>query len=207
LDIIVLGSKGHAKVCIEILQSMGERIAFCVGADDSDDFCMGIPVLKGDKHLIQLRLKGFSRVFPAIGDNKLRERLSMLAVEHDYELVNAISSYAVISPSAKIGAGVAVMPGAVINADVWIDDLVVINTGATIDHDCRVERAAHIAPQCGLTGHVSVGKQSFLGAGCCVIPKVSISENVIVGAGGVVISNIPANVLALGAPTKITKHL
>lgn len=202
-EVIVIGAGGHAKVCIELLRSMGEEVAFCVGGSDSPDHCLGVPVLKGDENLTLLRLEGYSRLFAAIGSNGLRDRLSAAAIEQGYQLVNAISPRAMISPTAKLGTGVAVMAGAVINAESVIGDLAIINTGATIDHDCLIGKAAHIAPQCALAGNVTVGQHSFLGVGCKVVPEIEIGENVIIGAGGVVIANIESGTKAVGVPTKV----
>jgi UDP-perosamine 4-acetyltransferase len=201
--VVVVGAGGHAKVCIELLQAMGEEVAYCVGGDDSPDRCVGITVLKGDENLLRLREAGYARLFVAIGSNKLRSRLATLAVGQGYQLVNAISPQAVISPTVHLGSGVAVMAGAIINAEAKVGDLVIVNTGATIDHDCQIGKAVHIAPHCGLAGSVLVGRQSFLGIGCKVIPEISIGENVILGAGSVVIHDITSNVTAVGVPAQV----
>jgi UDP-perosamine 4-acetyltransferase len=201
--IVIVGAGGHAKVCIELLHSMGERIAYCVGGRESPDQCVGIPVLKGDENLGRLRKADYSRIFVAIGSNSLRQRLAATAGEMGFQLVNAISPHAVISPTARLGAGIAVMAGAVINADATIADLAIINTGATVDHDCKIGKSAHIAPQSALAGGVVVGSLSFLGIGCKVIPEVKIGDRVTVGAGGVVISNIIDGATAVGVPARV----
>lgn len=202
-EIVVAGAGGHAKVCIELLCAMGESIAYCVGGADSSDHCLGIPVLRGDSNLASLRAAGYSKLFVAIGSNSLRAQLGTLGVEQGYQLVNAISPHAIISPSAKLGGGVAVMAGAVINAESIIEDLAIINTGATVDHDCQIGYAVHIAPQCALAGNVTVGNQSFLGIGSKVIPEVRIGERVVVGAGGVVICDIKSDTTVIGVPAKL----
>lgn len=203
--VIVLGAGGHAKVVIEILRASGYQVGFCVGGEDSPDECIGVAVLRGDERLVQLRNEGYRKIFPAIGSNMIRERVSDYARSLGYELVNAISPHAHVSPSARLGSGVAIMGGAVINAESQIEDLAIINTGAVIDHDCRIGMGAHIAPQSGLAGNVCVGSRAFLGIGCKVIPTMIIGNDSIVGAGGVVISNIPAGVVAVGVPAKIIK--
>ena len=200
--IVVIGDSGHAKVCIEILHAMGSRVSCCVGVTDGPLTCAGIPVLKGDAHLVKLRAQGHSQVFVAVGSNGVRQRLANTALALGYSLVNAISPQAVVSPSARLGKGIAVMPGVVVNAETVIEDLAIINTGACIDHDCHIGKAVHIAPQCGLAGSVSVGAGSFLGIGCKVIPEVRIGENVTVGAGGVVISDMASETCAVGVPAK-----
>lgn len=204
--IVIIGAGGHAKVCIELLQAMGEEVAYCVGGDDSMDRCAGIPVLRGDENLLHLREAGYARLFVAIGSNKLRTHLATLAIDQGYELVNAISPRAIISPSVHMGSGVAVMAGAVINAEATIGDLVIINTGTTVDHDCRIGQAVHIAPQCALAGNVTVGNQSFLGVGCKVIPEIRIGDRVTVGAGAVVICHIESDATAVGVPARILSN-
>jgi UDP-perosamine 4-acetyltransferase len=202
-SVIVIGAGGHAKVVIEILREMGYQTDFCVGGHDSPDKCMNIPVLKGDEHLYKLRDDGYRLVFPAIGENKLREKLANLSLALGYELVNAISPFSRVSASAIIGKGIAIMSGAIVNAESEIKDLVIINTGASIDHDCCIGTCTHIAPQCALAGNVKIGENAFLGIGTNVIPNINIGDNTIIGAGGVVVSDIPSSVTAVGVPAKI----
>lgn len=201
-DVVMIGAGGHAKVCIELLRAMGENVAYCVGASDSPDECLGVPVLRGDENIGYLRSDGYSRLFVAIGSNSLRYRLATVSIEQGYQLVNAISPHSIISPSAKLGLGVAVMAGAVINADAEIGDLAIVNTGASIDHDCRIGQATHIAPQCALAGMVTVGVGGFMGIGSCAIPNVSVGMWSTIGAGAVVIKDIPDNVVAFGIPAR-----
>ncbi|AND71046.1 hexapeptide transferase [Dyella thiooxydans] len=166
-----------------------------------------MPVLHGDEHIRRLREEeNYQDAFVAIGSNRLREKLAGKAVSQGYRLVNAISPLAVISPSVRLGGGIAIMAGATINADSAIGDLAIINTGATVDHDCRIGRAVHIAPQCGLAGNVTVGDGSMLGIGCKVIPEQSIGNNVVLGAGSVVIASIPDGVTAVGVPARIIRQ-
>jgi UDP-perosamine 4-acetyltransferase len=200
--IVVIGASGHAKVCVELLQAMGHCVAYCVGATDGPATCAGVPVLKGDSNLAELRAQGYSEAFIAVGANHVRQRLARTALSLGYSLVNAVSPHSVVSPSARLGVGVAVMAGAIVNAETIIEDLAIINTGACIDHDCYIGKAVHIAPQCGLAGNVTVGAGSFLGIGCKVIPDVHIGENVTVGAGGVVISDMANETRAVGLPAK-----
>lgn len=200
--IIIIGAGGHAKVVIELLRAMTKSPAYCIGDSNSPDHCLGVPVLRGDQNLRILRDDGYRMAIVAIGSNRIRQRLSDLAVSVGYELVNAISPSAFVSPSATIGDGVAIMAGAVVNAETIVEDLAIINTGASVDHDCRIGRAAHIAPHCGLAGNVVVGAATFLGIGCKVVPSVRIGDDVTVGAGAVVISDLPSGGVFLGVPAK-----
>lgn len=205
-SVIVAGAGGHAKVAIEILRASGYPVEFCVGNDNSPAMCMGVPVLKGDEQLEQLRKKGYGKIFIAIGENTIRQTLAKIALKLNYQWVNAVSPYAIISPSASLGMGVAIMAGVVINADCFIGDLAIINTGAIVDHDCQIGEGAHIAPQCALAGNVTIGANAFLGVGCKVVPGVHIGDDATIGAGAVVIDNIPRRVVAVGVPAKVIKN-
>jgi UDP-perosamine 4-acetyltransferase len=200
--VVVLGAGGHAKVCIELLNAMQQPVAVCVAGADAPELCMGVPVLRGDHHLAELRHHGFERVFVALGSNPLRERLAAQARALGFQLVNAISPASIVSPSARIGAGVAIMAGALINAEAVIEDLVIVNTGASVDHDCRIAAAAHLAPGTRLAGNVLVGARALLGIGSSVLPGITIEAEAIIGAGAVVNRNVSAGTTVVGIPAR-----
>lgn len=201
--VVIIGGGGHAKVVIESLRACGETVAAIIDADPTPREVLGVPVVGDDLALPTLRGQGLSKLFVAIGDNRLRQTLGRKARDHGFDLVNAIHPSAVVSPSARLGEGIAVMAAVAINAESRIDDLVIINTGAVVDHDCRLGAACHLGPASALAGGVSVGERAFLGVGVRAIPGVSIGADTIVGAGGVVVHDLPDAVLAIGVPAKI----
>lgn len=54
---------------------------------------------------------------------------------------------------------------------------------------------------------ITIGDNVWLGGGVIVLPGVTIGENTVVGAGAVVTRDLPANVVAVGNPARITKRL
>lgn len=54
---------------------------------------------------------------------------------------------------------------------------------------------------------ITIGDNVWLGGGVIVLPGVSIGDNTVVGAGAVVTRDLPANVVAVGNPARITKQL
>lgn len=201
--VVIIGGGGHAKVVIESLRASGHTVAAIVDADPTPREVLGVPVVGDDLKLPELKEQGLSRLFVAIGDNRLREKLGRKAQGLGFTLVNAIHPSAVISPSAKLGQGVAVMAGVTINADAEVGDLAIINTGAVVDHDGRLGMACHLGPASALAGGVTVGDRAFLGVGARAIPGVTIGVDTTVGAGGVVVRDLPDGVLAIGVPAKI----
>lgn len=201
-QIVVVGAGGHAKVIIEMLRQSGHQVAYCISSERGTKECLGVPILVGDAWLDSLRAEGFHRAFVAIGANRARLRMAGVLKKLQYELVNAISPFALVSPSVRFGVGIAVMAGAIINAEAEIGDLAIVNTGASVDHDCQIGQAAHIAPQSALAGLVKVGEGGFMGIGSCAIPEVNIGKWSTIGAGAVVTKDIPDGVVALGIPAR-----
>lgn len=203
-SVVILGAGGHAKVVIELFRAANElEIIGCTAGSESGRTVCGVPVIGPDAVLPELRAGGVRYAFVAIGDNVLRERLGTAVSAMGFELPNAISPHALISPSVVLGTGIAIMGGVVINAEARIGDLAIVNTNSSIDHNCRIGRAAHVAPACGLAGNVTVGDRSFLGVGVCVIPDVVIGADVVLGAGSVVVRDLPNGARAYGVPARV----
>ena len=54
---------------------------------------------------------------------------------------------------------------------------------------------------------ITIGDNVWLGGGVIVLPGVTIGENTVVGAGAVVTRDLPANVVAVGNPARVIRHL
>jgi UDP-perosamine 4-acetyltransferase len=206
--VVIIGSGGHAKVVIELVRAEGKyHIKGCTGPGGSGFVLGDVPILGTDSVLPALLANGAKKAFVAIGDNHLRLRLIAQVSEMGFELINAVSPDAVVSRSATLGRGIAIMAGAIINASAQIGDGAIINTNAGVDHDCRIGSGAHVGPGSALAGNVEIGCECFLGAGTCVVPGVRIGSRAIVGAGSVVVRDIPDHVMAMGVPARITGEI
>ena len=205
--IVVLGAGGHAKVVIEIFRAAGETVDYCVAnAMPTGGAVLGVPVLVGeDEPLALLHARGYVRAHVAIGSNIIREKLCNRLRDMGFTLASAIHPQSVLSPSATVGDGAAVMAGVVINACASVGEGAIVNTGATIDHDCKIGNYAHVAPQCALAGTVSVGSLAFLGLGTKVIPNITIGAKTTTGAGAVVVRDLPSESLAVGIPARVVE--
>jgi UDP-perosamine 4-acetyltransferase len=202
--VVIIGAGGHAKVVIELVRAEGKyEVLGCTDLNGGDYVLGDVPILGTDAVLPSLFMQGVKKAFVAVGDNQLRQCLFTHLLKIGFELANAISPNAVISKSARLGRGVAVMAGSVINASAQIGDGAIINTNAGVDHDCRIGDHAHIGPAAALAGNVEVGLGSFIGIGAAILPGVRIGDRVIVGAGSVVIRDIPNGVTAFGVPARV----
>lgn len=53
---------------------------------------------------------------------------------------------------------------------------------------------------------ITVGDNVWLGGGVIVCPGATIGDNTVVGAGAVVTGDLPANVVAVGNPARVTRE-
>lgn len=202
--LVVLGGGGHAKVAIETLRDEGryDVVGFLDGDTASDDV-LGLPRLGNDDMLAALLERGVTHALPAVGNNAVRVRLGGQAAKAGLQNATVISPFAYVSKTARLGAGVLVVAGAVINAETVVGDFVIINTRASVDHDSHIGAGVHIAPGSSLAGGVRIGEGTLVGIGSTVLPQVAIGANAIVGGGSCVVSDIPSGAKAYGVPARI----
>ena len=202
--VVVVGAGGHAKVIIELIQAQGcYRVVGLIDADPTPRTVLGVQVIGADRDLARLRDSGLNKAFVALGDNRRRVAIGRDLAHVGFEIINAISRAAVISPSAQLGRGVAIMAGAVVNAATTIGDFAIVNTGALIDHDVMIAEGAHIGPGCALAGNVRIGRLACLGVGTSATPGTTVGAGALVGAGACIIRDIPDDAVARGVPAKV----
>lgn len=196
----IIGSGGHAKVIVELAESLGHEIK---GIYDTDQSKIGNSFM-GYIIKDQNELKDNALRVIAIGNNQIRKKLN--SKNHRYATL--IHPKALISPSSSIKEGSVVFKGAIIQASTCIGRHVIINTGAKVDHDCQIQDYVHIAPGCTLCGDVVIEELNFLGVSSTVAPQVFIAKENMIAAGSTVNKDIKSNhKLWAGSPAMEKKDL
>ena len=206
--LVILGAGGHAKMVIDVARSQGRyEPVLCLARDvDPAQRVLGVEVaIEDQQRLRELQLAGVA-AFPAVGDNKIRRKLLVNLQQLGFHVPTLVAANAWLSPSAQLGAGTVLMPGATVGSDARVGNGVIINTHASIDHDCHLADYCHVGPGTTLAGNVRLGEAAFMGAGSVVIPEQTIGAGAIVGAGGVVVTQIPDDELWVGCPARFLKR-
>jgi len=150
--------------------------------------------------------KKFDEVIVAIGNNNVRLNKSNYLLENGIKLATLIHSHALVSRFSKIEDGTVIFANAVINPFSNIGRACIINTGVVVEHDCKIEDGVHISPNASIAGTVSIGEKSWVCVGGVISNNINVGSNSVVGAGGVVVDDVPSNVLVAGVPAKIKKY-
>lgn len=99
------------------------------------------------------------------------------------------------------------------NLTIADDTYVTIGDNTMIGPNVTMSSAAHpILPKLRKHGYqynlpIKIGSNCWLGAGVIILPGVTIGDNSVIGAGAVVTRDIPANVVAMGIPAKVSRQI
>ncbi len=198
--LIIIGAGGHGKVVANIAMLNGYKEIYFLDDDTSKKYIGKYQIIGTIKDIS--KYKNEYDFFIAIGDNKIRKKLTMLLLDNNIKPVSLIHPSAVIDSTVQIGSGVVVMASAVINADTTIGNNVIVNTASSIDHDCIINDYVHISPGVHVAGNVHVGEKSWLCIGSTIINNITVCEDIIVGAGATVINDLNKNGIYVGIPAK-----
>lgn len=208
---VILGGGGHAAVLVEGLRAAGQ--VELVGVLDPEralwgSELLGVPILGGDELLAALAAEGIERFIVglgATGSNARRRRIFELGLARGLRPCSLVHPSVLLSPSARLGEGCQLLPGAIVNTRALLGRNVLVNTGAIVEHDCRIGDHAHIATGARLAGAVEVGAEAHIGVGASIRQGVRIGAGAVVGAGAAVVKDVPERVVVAGVPAQILK--
>jgi sugar O-acyltransferase (sialic acid O-acetyltransferase NeuD family) len=214
LDLYILGAGGHARELhsyIEDVRKTGWSGRLCGFLDDglTPGFHAGLEVL-GPIDALAAEI-GDRRAYylTAFGSNEARRQIvrRITALCRD-----AVAPWTLIHPhtsigqGVKIGAGTCLAPATIVTAQTSIGSHCILNVKASVSHDCRIGDFVNINPAATICGSVTVGEGAFIGAGAVVKERINIGAWSVIGAGAAVVSDIPANVAAVGVPARIVER-
>jgi sugar O-acyltransferase (sialic acid O-acetyltransferase NeuD family) len=107
---------------------------------------------------------------------------------------------ATIAPSARVGAGSAILAGSVICPEAVIGDHVIILQNTTVNHHTRIGDFTTLSAGITILGYIEVGRNAFIGGGCTLAPMLKVGDGTLVGAGSVVIRDLAAGRVYAGNP-------
>ena len=143
----------------------------------------------------------------AIGDNFARAAVLERADAScpDLTLITVAHPTAVIARDAVIGAGSILLAGSIVSNGCMVGRGVLLGTRASIDHDVHVDDYASVGPGATTGGSVRLGRCTAISLGADIIHGITIGADTVVGAGALVLTDLPAGVVAYGRPARVVR--
>ncbi|MBZ5727240.1 MAG: acetyltransferase [Acidobacteriia bacterium] len=206
---LIVGAGAQGRVALDILRAQGRHDSFAF-IDDNPELqgltVNGVPVECGLEAALD-RAPEAAEMIVALGNPDLRVTLGRRIAARGVALGNAIHPSAVVMPTAVLGHGIVIGANAVVNSNARIADYAIVNTGAVVEHDGVLSEGVQVGPGAQVGGRVTLGESAFLGTGAIVLARVTVGARTVVGAGAVVTADLPARVLALGVPARVSRQL
>lgn len=137
---------------------------------------------------MEARLEIISRL--GLPDNRwatVIDRGAVVAGNSTVSFGTAISCFALVGPSCRVGRLVAMWPG------------------AQVGHDAQIGDFAFIGRNSVVSGYCSIGAGAFIGSGSVVRERCRVGRFAVVGAGTTVISDVPDYTIVGGHPARILR--
>jgi|TARA_B100000315_G_C14489693_1_gene546983 sugar O-acyltransferase (sialic acid O-acetyltransferase NeuD family) len=196
-EIILVGSGGHARSCVDVIELSGHfKIAGLIEKDHTNSQeNLGYPIIGTDDDLPDLR-QDYEVALVTVGQiNSAATRVRLFNMLNDlkYKLPVIVSPIAYVSKHAKIGDGTIVMHNVMINANAKIGKNCIINNKTLIEHDAVIGDHCHISTGAIVNGEVQVGEGTFIGSGAVTKQSVGIGSRCVIGAGAVIKTDVESN--------------
>src|SRR5574344_2140889 len=167
--IILIGSGGHCKSCIEVieLEDKYKIIGILDMKEKIGEEVYGYKIIGSDED-IEKNIKEDTYFLITIGQLKtaeLRKKIFNKLIENKAEIGTVISPLSHVSKHAEIGKGTIILNNVLVNSGAKIGENCIINSMALIEHDAKIGNHCHISTGARINGGVEVRDETFVGSG------------------------------------------
>jgi sugar O-acyltransferase (sialic acid O-acetyltransferase NeuD family) len=197
-EILVLGGGGHGKSVVAMVLASGHTAA---GVLDDDPALWGTRV-QGVPVLGPIDPAAYAGAEAVLGVGRNASRIAVVERCAGMRWTRILYPHTYVNPTAEIGEGTVIFPGALVGADARLGAHVIMNGHTCVGHDTVLEDFVHVAAGVQIAGGVHVGRGAMLGIGSVVTPGIRIGAGAIVAAGAVVVRDVAAGTSVLGVPAR-----
>lgn len=186
---LVVGAGGHGRLVAETAELSGqfEVVGFLDDAFPAGKSVLNVAVL-GPMVSMGHHRAAADQAIVAIGNNAVREKLMQQLASADFVHATVIHPRAIVSPSAILGEGSAVMAGAIVGTEARLGMGSIVNCGAVVDLHAIVEDFGHLGVNASMAGGTVLGHGAWMQAGVALGYRVKVPAGVTL-APGVAVDN------------------
>lgn len=122
-----------------------------------------------------------------------------------YGFGKVIAPTARVSQSATLGEGFVALDGALVEPLSVVGDGVMVGDYAAVGHGSTIGNYCHVGATSTIGGDNIFGDEVFLGLHCATKQGIKIGNYSVIGMGGIVLNDVPENVVMAGVPAKKIK--
>lgn len=208
-NLIIIGAGGFALEVIDLIESINlvKETYKIIGLldDEKKDFIL-------ETYNVIGKVSDYKK-FPkhsfviAIADPKVRESIYLKLKLDDIRTPNLIHPKTEISNYTILQDDYAIIINYLtqVSSGVKIEKAVIIDSKSYIGHETILNSFVTIYPNVTISGKSVINDKTEIGLGSNIIQGISIGSNSFIGAGSTVINNIKENVVAIGTPCKPIK--
>jgi acetyltransferase EpsM len=194
--LLVFGGGGHGKTVIELARATG--CYHVVGVvDDSlpaGSMVLDVPVLGGAQVLPEWYKKGVrlaANAVGGIGSPETRLKVFQILAQAGFVCPALAHPTCQIEPSARISAGVQLLPHTYLGSDSTVGFGSLLNSSVTVSHDCHLGVCVNLSPGAILAGGVVIEDLAQIGMGVTINLNLTIGRAARVGNSAVIKANVP----------------
>ena len=214
--VVILGAGGYAKVVFEILSTHSDlNVIGCTDkalglSERSPGEEAALPILGDDDVLPDLAAKYFGlRAVIALGPELVEARRRLIRIL-DLENISPITARhrtAVISTTAKLGAGTVARAGSIVSAGTTVGRHCILSLGASIDHDSRLGDNVFVGQGAKISSYAEIADHVVVEMGAKINSRVQVGEGARITGSAFVNTDVPDHAVVVGAPGRVVRYL
>lgn len=207
--VLLWGGRSKAHLAAEMISeaSLGRVALIYDRLLDAPEFATDLPFTR-DAEVLRAALPRLTHFVVCMGgEHGLARCRTAEALEAAGLLpLSLLHPQAFVEPTATLGSGCHIMPGAVVHKFTRIGRQSIVNTQAGIDHDCVLGEGVHVMGSAAIAGQVTIGDHATIGTNATILPKLTIGAGAYVGAGAVVTKDVAPGAVVAGVPARVLRH-
>ena len=205
-NIVIYGAGGFGRETSLLIHQINSKsptwnvIGYCDDGKETGERIDKRTVLGGMSYLKESKEE--LSVVLAIADPATRENIRKQLSNPRLKFPTVVHPSVEISESCSIGEGSIICAGAIMTVDISIGAFSIVNLCCTLGHDSVLQDYVSLMPAANISGNVTIGRCTYIGAGAIVLQGISIGEYSVVGAGAVVNKSFENNKRIMGVPAR-----
>jgi len=145
------------------------------------------------------------KIILALGYSCMRSRKNIYdrVINTGFELINYISSKAIVAENVKLGVNNIILAGSILEPNVEIGDNNIIWSSTTICHDVKIGNHNFIAAGTVVGGFTKIENLCFIGFSSTILQNIHILSESLIGAKTLQLKNTVECSKWLGSPSRL----